>query len=90
MRVDLWVTHHFSHGLDGEVQLEDAYRHRTKSHIFLAETIDEYDYLQAMQLLLGVEVHIVLVSDTSKGVNYYLKVYNQVFTTWDPKDRNRI
>lgn len=88
MRVDLWCT--YRHMPTAEVGLEDSYRHRAQSHVVIAETWDEVAYLESMQFLLGAEMNIRHKADMPFTMPQLLAAFWEVYTTWDPKDRNRI
>lgn len=57
--------------------------------VLLVENQEEEEIMEAMQLMYGAEMPIAII-DPDKSLDYYLKLFAWVYTSWDPQDRNRI
>lgn len=60
----------------------------TASKVLLVENEAEAELMEALQLIYGSEL-IIVVYDGSP-LEDYLKHFSRVYTSWDPRDRNRI
>ncbi|MNF51026.1 hypothetical protein D3C84_323370 [compost metagenome] len=88
MRVDFWLRR-VGWPVE-EVDIEKVFEPvpRGRKKVLLVENQEEHDYCWAMQMMLGSEIEIII--DRGAEVLSYLKDFSRVFTTWNPRDRNRI
>lgn len=57
--------------------------------LLLVENREEEELMEAMQFMYGSELNIQ-IWDRSKTLERYLQMFSRVYTSWDPRDRNRI
>lgn len=85
--VEFWCTTDW--GTPIAVELERVFGTVANKQVIIVESQDEYDYCWSMQLMMGSEINII-IHESGKTVQDYLRDFFWVFTTWDPADRNRI
>lgn len=57
--------------------------------ILLVENEAEAELMDALQLIYGSEL-LIDIKDPDTTLERYLQLFSWVFTSWDPRDRNRI
>lgn len=57
--------------------------------ILLVENAAEEELMEVMQLIYGSEL-LITIKDPDRSLENYLQHFSRVYTSWDPRDRNRI
>lgn len=86
--VEFWAKTRFTswHRVTWE-ELSLEKRDKTK-HVVLVENQLEEDFVFSLQMILGIELNIRQYD--GNGLENYSSMFQVVYTTWDPSDRNRI
>lgn len=59
-------------------------------HVVLVETEKEREFVEGLQYMLGCKLVTCLYDEDRRDLSDYLDSFMQVYTTWNPTDRNRI
>lgn len=57
--------------------------------ILLVENEDEAELMDALQFIYGSEL-VIAIYERGRTLESYLQMFSRVYTSWDPRDRNRI
>lgn len=68
---------------------QSMFAHAGDYTILLVENHAEEELMEAFQFIYGAELNIQ-IWDRDNTIDFYLKHFSRVYTSWDPRDRNRI